>query len=80
MLSFAILKRDTREVVGQVTRVLVAAPGNWLRRASPGNTGGANVGILRPMPIREDLRALLNGAHYGYCAGAVAAHRLGNTR
>ncbi|AEI62969.1 DUF3703 domain-containing protein [Corallococcus macrosporus] len=60
MLGFGWRRRDVAEGVGQVARLLVAAPGSWLGRAPPGNTGGANVGILTPMPIPSDLRALLD--------------------
>jgi hypothetical protein len=59
MLAFGWRRRDRHEVVGQVARILVAAPGSWLGRAPLGNTGGANVGILTPMAIPEDLRKLL---------------------
>jgi len=59
MLVYAWRRRDRREVVGQVLRVLVAGPGSMLGRAPYGNTGGANVGIFAPMPIPEDLRAQL---------------------
>jgi hypothetical protein len=59
MLVHAWLKRDPREVVGQLVRILVAAPGSWLGRAPLGNTGGSNVGILTQMPLPEDLRAIL---------------------
>jgi hypothetical protein len=61
MLYVGLKKRDLREIVGQVARTVVAAPGSWLGRAPPGNTGGANVGILQPMPIPDDLRAILEG-------------------
>ncbi|WNG32506.1 DUF3703 domain-containing protein [Archangium violaceum] len=59
MFAFGWRRRDARELFGQLPRILVAAPGSWLRRAPLGNTGGANVGIFTPMPIPEDLRALL---------------------
>ena len=36
---------------------LVAAPGSWTGRYPVGNTGGADVSALRPMPIPDDLRA-----------------------
>lgn len=60
MFAFGWRRRDVRELWGQLLRVLVAGPGSWLGRAPLGNTGGANVGILTPMPIPEDLRALLD--------------------
>jgi ferric-dicitrate binding protein FerR (iron transport regulator) len=59
MLGFALRQRDIREAWGQLVRVLVAAPGSWLGRAPVGNTGGADVGILTPMPIPPELQELL---------------------
>ncbi|PTL84910.1 hypothetical protein DAT35_07610 [Vitiosangium sp. GDMCC 1.1324] len=59
MFAFGWRRGDVREVLGQLARILVAGPGSWLGRAPLGNTGGANVGILTPMPIPEDLAALL---------------------
>ena len=59
MLGYGLRHRDLREVVGQVLRLTVAAPGSWTGRYPLGNTGGANVSALRPMPIPHDLRALL---------------------
>lgn len=61
MLIAGWRRGDAREVWGQLVRVLVAAPGSWLGRAPLGNTGGADVGILTPMPIPEDLQRLLEG-------------------
>ena len=47
-----------REVLGQSTRIIAAAL--FSRIWVPiGNTGRANVGALKPMPIPGDLRAVL---------------------
>lgn len=59
MFAFGWRRRNGREVLGQLARILVAAPGSWLGRAPLGNTGGADVGILVSMPIPEALQALL---------------------
>jgi hypothetical protein len=59
MLGFAIRVADPREGIGQLFRVLVAAPGSWTGRYPVGNTGGANVSAFEPMPIPDDLRDLL---------------------
>ena len=48
-------------VVGQLLRLVVAAPGSWTRRYPVGNTGGADVSALLVMPIPDDLRAVLDG-------------------
>jgi hypothetical protein len=61
MLGAALRRRDRREIVGQVVRLLVAAPGSWTGRYPVGNTGGADVSALRPMPIPADLQVFLEG-------------------
>jgi hypothetical protein len=61
MLGYGLRRRDAHEIVGQLLRVVVAAPGTWTGRYPVGNTGGANVSALKPMPIPDDLQAVLNG-------------------
>jgi hypothetical protein len=61
MLGYGLRHRDGREIVGQLVRMVVAAPGTWTGRYPVGNTGGANVSAMKPMPIPDDLRAVLNG-------------------
>ena len=62
MFTFAWRTRNWREWLGQVPRLVLAGPGSLLGRAPRGNTGGSNVGIFTPMPIPEDLQALLRDA------------------
>jgi hypothetical protein len=59
MLGYGIRHHDRREVVGQIVRVLVAGPGSWTGRYPLGNTGGAGVSALQPMPVPQDLQAVL---------------------
>ena len=61
MLGYGLRHHDGREVIGQLVRLVVAAPGTWTGRYPVGNTGGANVSALKPMPIPDDLQAVLNG-------------------
>ncbi|MBV8960984.1 MAG: DUF3703 domain-containing protein [Actinobacteria bacterium] len=61
MLSYAIRNRDRREITGQLIRLVVAGPGSALGRYPVGNTGGASVSAVKPMPIPPDLRAVLTG-------------------
>jgi hypothetical protein len=63
MAAFAWRRFDIRELLGQLPRLLLAAPGSWMGRAPRGNTGGSDVGIFTPMPIPNDLHALLDAAH-----------------
>lgn len=65
MFAFAWRRGDVRELLGQVPRLLLAGPGSLLGRAPRGNTGGARVGIFTPMPIPEDLQALLRDGSAG---------------
>ncbi len=62
MLGYGIRRRDRREIVGQLARLVVAAPGTWTGRYPVGNTGGANVSALQPMPIPDDLLSVLSGS------------------
>lgn len=58
MLRLAARIGDRREMLGQVTRIVAAALFSriWV---PAGNTGRATVSALRPMPIPDDLRAVL---------------------
>ena len=59
MFASALRRHDRHELVGQLFRIIVAAPGSITGKYPAGNTGGARVGALRPMPIPEPLKALL---------------------
>lgn len=61
MLRLAVQTRDGREIVGQAFRTIVAGPGSALGRYPRGNTGRANVPATQPMPVPDDLAALLDG-------------------
>ena len=61
MFRAGLAARDMREVVGQVTRMIAAAL--FSRIWVPiGNTGLANVSAVRPMPIPDDLKPLLEAS------------------
>jgi len=59
MLRMGLARRDWREVLGQIPRLLLAAPGSITGRAPRGNTGRATVGIFTPMPVPDDLKRML---------------------
>lgn len=58
MLAFGWRRRDHREFVGQLLRMLAALFATWIW-VPAGNTGGADVSPFRAMPIPEDLRVVL---------------------
>lgn len=60
MLGVGVRTRDRREILGQMLRLIVAAPGSWSGKYPTGNTGRAEMPATRPMPIRADLQAILD--------------------
>lgn len=64
MLKFGFRIKDTREIVGQIPRLLVGGVKSFVGTIPVGNTGGANVPPLRPMEIPEDLQAILKPYRY----------------
>lgn len=61
MLRIAFENRDALEVRGQFVRLLATVPGHLFGWVPIGNTGGANVSALRPMPIPADLTLHFRG-------------------
>lgn len=61
MFAVGIRHRDRREIIGQLVRLVVAGPGSVAGRYPLGNTGGADVSAVTPMPIPADLLAVLAG-------------------
>jgi hypothetical protein len=60
MMGSALRRRDRKEIVGQLVRLVLAGPGSVSGRYPVGNTGGADVSAFAPMPIPDDLRAILD--------------------
>lgn len=60
MFAFAWRRRDVREILAQIPRLILAGPGSLFGRAPLGNTGGSSVGIFTPMPVPDDLKRLLD--------------------
>ena len=59
MLLWAIRQRSGGEGLGQVLRIVGAATKTAIGLVPEGNTGGANVSAIRPMPIPSDLAATI---------------------
>ncbi|RNI24171.1 DUF3703 domain-containing protein [Rufibacter latericius] len=62
MLQFGMQTRNMKEVLGQIPRLLVGGIKSWAGEIPVGNTGGANVPALKPMPIPNDLQAIIRQA------------------
>jgi len=63
MLKFGFRIKDTKEIIGQIPRLLIGGVKSFVGKIPIGNTGGANVPPLQPMEIPEDLRAILKPYH-----------------
>lgn len=55
MLLFGIRTKNTKEILGQIPRLLVGGVKSFVGNIPVGNTGGANVPPLQLMEIPEDL-------------------------
>jgi metal-dependent hydrolase (beta-lactamase superfamily II) len=62
MLRVGWHRRDRREIVGQLLRLMATLPGALVGWVPVGNTGGANVPALRPMPIPPEFAHHFVGA------------------
>jgi hypothetical protein len=60
MLKFGIKIKSTKEVLGQITRLVFGGVKSFVGTVPIGNTGGANVPPLKPMEIPEDLAIIIN--------------------
>ncbi len=58
MLKFGISKKSTKEIIGQIPRLLIGGVKSFVGIIPVGNTGGANVPPLKPLPISEDILAM----------------------
>ena len=63
MLRFGIKLKNTKEIIGQIPRLLVGGVKSFVGVIPLGNTGGADVPPLRPMKIPADLQAIINKTH-----------------
>lgn len=59
MLALAVRTVDVREAVGQLARLVIAAPGSLAGRYPVGNSGRAGVSMFAPMPVAARLDRLL---------------------
>ncbi len=66
MLKVGLRQRRANEVKGQVLRLIATIPGYLFGWVPKGNTGGANVSPIKPMPLPEDLASLLDDYKVGW--------------
>ena len=59
MLKFGFRIKNTREIMGQLPRLLVGGIKSFVGKIPVGNTGGANVPALKSMEIPTHLKKIL---------------------
>ncbi|MDB5247864.1 MAG: hypothetical protein JWQ40_2258 [Segetibacter sp.] len=59
MLRFGIKIKSSKEVFGQIPRLMVGGVKSFVGKIPVGNTGGTNVPPLQPMEIPDDLKKIL---------------------
>ena len=62
MLQFGCKIKNTREIFGQIPRLLVGGVKSFVGKIPVGNTGGANVPPLQSLPIEKDILAMFKRA------------------
>ncbi len=62
MLLFGIRIKNAKEVIGQIPRLLVGGVKSFVGKIPLGNTGGANVPPLKPLPISDEIQAIFREA------------------
>lgn len=55
MLQFGFRIKSTREILGQIPRLLVGGVKSFVGQIPVGNTGGANIPPLKSLPIEKDI-------------------------
>lgn len=62
MLKIGLKKKDYREVLGQLFRIIGASTKTPLGIYPTGNTGGANISPFKQLPIPNDLQKIISEA------------------
>lgn len=65
MLKVGLLRRDGKEVIGQLIRLPLGIIGSFIGIIPTGNTGGSNVSIFKKMTIDKDLLEVLERKREG---------------
>ena len=55
MLQFGIKLKSTKEVIGQVPRLLIGGVKSFVGKIPVGNTGGANIPPLKTIPVEQEI-------------------------
>ena len=65
MLKFGIKIKSTKEIIGQIPRLLIGGVKSFIGKIPVGNTGGSNIAPLKSLPIEQDILELFKKAGLG---------------
>lgn len=58
MLQFGFEIKNTKEIIGQIPRLIFGGVKSFVGKIPTGNPGGANVPPLKPFPIEKDIQEI----------------------
>ena len=58
MLVFGMKIKSIKEITGQLPRLLLGGIKSFVGKIPIGNTGGANVPPLKPLPLSQDIKSI----------------------
>jgi hypothetical protein len=73
MLHWGCAQKDSREIRGQILRLLAVLPGFLTGWVPVGNPGRSNISALKPVPLSPDIKVLLGDIRIGRDIAARAA-------
>lgn len=60
MMCLGFRTKNMREIIGQLPRLLFSSVTSFVGKIPSGNTGEAHVNVLKPIPISEESRNIIN--------------------
>ena len=61
-LQFGFKIKNTKEILGQIPRLLFGGFKSFVGKVPVGNPGGANVPPLKPFPVAQDIQPIFHQA------------------
>lgn len=62
MLKFGFKIKSYKEVIGQIPRLLIGGVKSFVGKVPIGNTGGADIPPLRPLPLSPEIQKIFSEA------------------
>ncbi|WP_372750379.1 DUF3703 domain-containing protein [Litorivivens sp.] len=59
MFLWGVRQGDSKEIVGQIIRIIGAAALTAIKGVPIGNTGGSNISPVKSLPIKPELEAII---------------------